>query len=128
MPLTGQAKRDYQLAWIQRRRDDWIAENGPCARCGSQEDLQVDHIDPATKSMNPARIWSLSAAKREAELVKCQVLCGACHREKTQVELSFIPEHGTRARYARKDEYKCRCPLCRAANAEYEARRRHALA
>lgn len=74
--------------------------------------LEVDHIDPTTKSMNPRSIWSRTASVREAELVKCQVLCKTCHDEKTIA--SYTPaEHGTVSRYGGK--YQCRCTECREA-------------
>lgn len=117
-------KREYQLEWIKKRRDSWLIENGPCILCNSWENLEVDHIDPSTKSIEPARIWSLSAPKRTLELSKCQVLCDKCHLEKTRSELAYIPPHGTRARYSRKDEHKCRCSLCREASSQYERIRR----
>lgn len=86
--------RTYQLAWIKRRRDGWIAEHGPCARCGSWDRPEVDHVDRSTKVMTPAKIWSLSPEnpKRIAELAKCQVLCHYCHQEKTNAEMAFL--HG----------------------------------
>lgn len=127
MPLTGQAKRDYQLAWIKKRRDAWIKENGPCAHCGSSKDPHVDHVDPKSKLLNPAGIWGLTAARRSVELAKCQVLCRPCHEAKSAAEARSLPPHGTKARYSRKDEYRCRCGLCRTAAARYERERRRAL-
>jgi hypothetical protein len=120
-------QRAYQLAWIKRRRDEWIAEHGPCAQCGSWERPEVDHVDRATKTMEPAKIWSLSAAKRAAELAKCQVLCEDCHLEKTRAERAFLPPHGTKARYSRHDGKQCRCQLCRDAAARYSRERRAQL-
>jgi 5-methylcytosine-specific restriction endonuclease McrA len=122
--LSGDAKRKYQLQWIRQRRDEWINANGPCASCGSTQMLEVDHIDPASKELEPAGIWSRRAEVREAELAKCQVLCIDCHSKKTANEKTCIPPHGTRARYARKDAARCRCSDCRAASAAYERVRR----
>lgn len=86
--------RTYQLTWIKRRRDEWIAEHGPCARCGSWDRPEVDHIDRSTKVLTPAKIWSLSPEnpRRIAELAKCQVLCHRCHQEKTNAEMASL--HG----------------------------------
>jgi hypothetical protein len=118
-------QRAWQAKWIARRRAEWIAENGPCAVCGNTENLEVDHIDPAAKTMNPAMVWSLSAAKRAAELAKCQVLCSDCHLEKTLREKAKPPPqpHGTKARYSRRGG-GCRCELCRAAAKQYDRERR----
>jgi 5-methylcytosine-specific restriction endonuclease McrA len=127
MGYTGDAKRAYQRAWMARRRDGWIRENGPCAWCGSEEQLEVDHIDPGTKLIQPRDIWSRRADVRAGELAKCQVLCRQCHIEKSAAEKAYVSPHGLRARYARKDENKCRCEECRQANAEYENARRNGV-
>jgi hypothetical protein len=59
-----------------------------CVRCGSTEDLELDHIDPSTKhseSKNTSGlIWSWCTERREAELAKCQILCKSCHLTKTR--------------------------------------------
>lgn len=85
MPLTGEAKREYQRLWIARRRQDWLNENSPCSLCGGTENLEVDHIDASTKEVETAGLWSLSLSnpKRIAELAKCRVLCHSCHIKKT---------------------------------------------
>jgi hypothetical protein len=71
----------------------WLAENGPCQRCASWEKPTIDHIDPATKDPElrrhgggTQRIWYWSNLRRDRELAKCQVLCEACHRKKSQME------------------------------------------
>lgn len=66
------------------RRERWLRENGPCQHCGSWENLEVDHIDPATKDAHTSSIWSWpDPARRASELAKCQVLCAPCHQRKT---------------------------------------------
>lgn len=85
---TKKIQAEYQLRWIKQRRQDWVDEHGPCAKCGSLKDLEVDHIDPKLKLTNVAQVWgmSLTNPKRIAELAKCQVLCGSCHLVKTAGE------------------------------------------
>jgi 5-methylcytosine-specific restriction endonuclease McrA len=78
--------RNYQREWMRKRRQAWIDENGPCKHCGSTEKLEVDHINPRFKKLNPHGIWSLCEAKRKKELAKCQVLCKSCHLVKTLAE------------------------------------------
>lgn len=71
----------------QRRlaiKKQWIQDNGPCRHCGSWERLELDHIDRSTKVTH--QIHRLSKVKREAELLKCQVLCHPCHFKKTRAE------------------------------------------
>ncbi len=59
---------------------------GKCARCSKTEDLQIDHIDRAKKTMNVNRMAYVSAARRMEELKNCQLLCGSCHTNKTVKE------------------------------------------
>lgn len=82
----------YQLAWIKQRRLDWIRENGPCARCGTWENLEVDHRDARDKLYNVTVLWSLALnnPKRIVELAKCQVLCESCHQWKTKARKEYI--------------------------------------
>lgn len=84
MTLIGDAKREYQRKHLEARRAEWIDENGPCAKCGSDSSLEIDHKDSKTKEYFVGRIWSASKARREAELAKCQVLCHDCHIQKTR--------------------------------------------
>jgi hypothetical protein len=70
---------------MKRRREEWVLEHGPCVRCGSWEDLEIDHKDHEQKLFNVSGLWSLAAnnPRRIAELAKCQVLCHVCHVAKT---------------------------------------------
>ncbi len=81
-------QKAFQNEWVKNRRLEWIKENGPCARCGSDKDLEVDHIDPRIKVTH--RVWSSAAAKRDKELKKCQVLCEKCHKEKTTIDRYIV--------------------------------------
>ena len=72
-------------AFKRSRRADWFAQNGPCARCGSRDNLELDHIARANKVSH--RIFDLGDERREAELTKCQVLCHRCHVTKTNGEM-----------------------------------------
>jgi hypothetical protein len=54
---------------------------GSCAWCGSTENLQWDHIDPATKEFDISYMCA-SKFKRQRiidEIKKCRVLCGSCN-------------------------------------------------
>jgi hypothetical protein len=99
------------------RRAKWISENGPCANCGSWDSLEVDHVDPESKSFNISRCWTLGGTKLQAELSKCQVLCHECHLLKTRKERTVVPPHGNRRRY--KPPYRCRCGLCKLSQSDY---------
>lgn len=89
MPYKDKAEQyRYQEQWRKRRRDEWFAANGPCVKCGSCNDLELDHENPATKVSH--RIWSWCREKREAELKKCRPMCSKCHLEKTKVDLRVM--------------------------------------
>jgi 5-methylcytosine-specific restriction endonuclease McrA len=77
--------RAYKRQWVSARRAEYFAGKA-CAKCESTERLELDHIDPATKEHHA--VWSWTKARRDAELQKCQALCHACHKAKTNHENS----------------------------------------
>lgn len=79
---------------------------GKCAKCGTTENLEIDHIDRRTKSVNVTRFCSMSREKFLAELPLCQLLCEEHHREKTSAEQS-VPHGG-----GLTGKKNCRCELC----------------
>ena len=79
------AVRQYQLVWVWRRRLSWILENGPCAWCGSVNDLSVSFRSPDAKTVKVASIWSRSDERRKEILANCEVLCSECHRRKLAI-------------------------------------------
>lgn len=95
----------YQRTWQKRRRMEWLSGQ-TCAHCGSDKNLEVDHIDPSNKISH--RIWSWKLSRRLEELRKCQVLCRQCHKFKSIAEKGLGNKHGSR--YSRG----CRCEICTA--------------
>ena len=65
---------------------------GKCVECGSTETLEFDHIDPSTKSFNISGGYHKPREVLEEELSKCQLLCKACHIEKTKKDNKFRPK------------------------------------
>lgn len=59
---------------------------GKCAECGSTEELEFDHVDPAMKRFDLMRDWSVAWQRWHDELEKCQLLCHDDHAEKTARE------------------------------------------
>jgi 5-methylcytosine-specific restriction endonuclease McrA len=110
MPFSNPTKKlEYQREWYAARRLKGIELlGGKCAQCGATEDLELDHIDPATKFTH--RIWSYSWVRINEELAKCQLLCVPCHFQKT---LAFISTAGgmwaTRKNHHKKG---CGCQSC----------------
>ncbi len=100
--------REYQLERYHRLRAEALEMlGGQCVVCDSVEDLQIDHIDPSTKEFSVSKLRP-SRERWLAELTKCQILCGDCHRLKTVSE-QRDDTHGTWGPYNRG----CRCDLCR---------------
>lgn len=106
-------QREYQKNWKAKRRQEWLASHGSCAKCGSWESLEIDHIDPKQKVSH--KIWTWSKERMETELLKCQVLCHNCHIAKTSNEHRKPVRHGTHTAYASG----CRCLSCRQGHREY---------
>lgn len=94
---TKEEQRRYQCEWVKRRRRAWIMDNGPCALCGSWDELEVDHTVNLSKGIPTANIWSLSPTNpvRLRELAKCRVLCRPCHLEKTKTTDVLYRVRGT---------------------------------
>jgi hypothetical protein len=111
---TTRYMRGYMAARYAARRQmalDFLGN--ACAACGSVEELEIDHIDRATKIINIAKIILAKNEKLFAELVKCQALCPEHHGEKTSQEMG-VP-HGGGARGKRG----CPCDLCKEAARRY---------
>jgi 5-methylcytosine-specific restriction endonuclease McrA len=104
----------YCAEKCKQKRQFWLDVNGPCVRCGSSVDLEVDHINPSEKDDH--KIWSWTPVRRDAELVKCQVLCHKCHAEKTRGDGSHgETNHGKLGMYQKNG---CRCLRCCLAKSE----------
>ena len=116
---TKEAQREYQRLWMKKRRDGYLLGKA-CARCGSFDNLEIDHINRDTKSpilkkLHTGSLWSWSESRRLAELEKCQILCTDCHKKKTHEDMGWGLKHGTAHAYK---HYKCRCDLCTKANTD----------
>lgn len=95
---------------------------GVCIDCGTIDDLEISHNDPAVKSFDILNQWSRVNKNWDAlvlpELDKCSLRCHRCHL--IYDEKRPDPLHGTHNMYL---TYKCRCDLCREAEAEYNRKR-----
>ncbi len=113
----------------KERRKAWFTGRS-CSKCGSREDLVLDHIQRLNWSKRgrsrPSQVlWEWGEPRRQDELAKCQVLCKKCHSKKTGQEHrdARVPRHGTDGEYRK---HGCRCRPCKdahtAANRRYTAR------
>jgi hypothetical protein len=130
------AERAKLAAYRAKRRAECIAYlGGKCVQCGSTDELDIDHIDPSTKSFKISNRLNSRWSILEPELRKCQLLCRPCHIVKTEPESRFAAamlragrragsrgkavafwQHGTYSGY----KHACRCEPCRAAFSAYE--------
>lgn len=123
-------KRREEINRYHKRRAEIMDKlGGECALCGTKEDLEVDHINPELKSFGIAKKWSAAPEKLDAELAKCQLLCGPCHRDKTIQEEHWRSNpqcqsrliHGSVWTYKR---HKCRCEVCVSSYAKHKETKR----
>jgi hypothetical protein len=91
---------------------------GRCVKCGTTENLEIDHIDPKKKSFTLAgNMHTKPVAAVKRELRKCQLLCETCHMVKTIAERGHKPAKGT---HGTLSSYRyCKCELCTAAHSKY---------
>lgn len=70
---------------VKRRADAKAHLGGVCKVCGTDRDLQFDHIDPMTKvaAIANAIAWHWSWERLLVELAKCQLLCRPHHLKKS---------------------------------------------
>ncbi len=116
-----EAQREFQRAWMSKRRASYIVTYGGCCiACGATDNLEFHHRDRGTKTEH--KIWSWNPKRIEKELKKCDLLCHGCHHKETAKERGYYKApHGTLSAYK---DYGCRCKDCRFANATYEHNRR----
>jgi 5-methylcytosine-specific restriction endonuclease McrA len=111
VPQTREQYNEYMRVYMLNRYHERRAEaleklGGACAICGSKVSLEIDHIDPKTKSFDVGKLWSVSKARYLSELEKCQLLCKVHHLRKSGDELA-VPHGG-----GLTGKRNCRCTLC----------------
>ena len=115
--------KKYMLDRYKRRKLEATSLLGSiCNMCGSEKDLEFDHIDKNTKKYTIANIWSYSEKKFWDEIKKCQLLCSSCHDLKTNEDLgkqNAKNMHGTISSYR-----YCKCELCKKAKSDYSRKMR----
>lgn len=116
--------REYSRRWKARRKAEFFADK-VCEECGTDEDLQVDHIIPRRGSKY-RQVWLMSKSQMDEEMKLCQILCRTHHAEKTirdmEITHGFKPyTHGTFAMYHR---HKCRCEPCKTFYSKWQAKYR----
>lgn len=106
--------REYNLTRYHRLRLEYIEQlGGQCTVCGSTEQLEFDHIDPSTKTIDVGKLLNVSKVVREAELKKCQLLCKPHHIEKSRREREVVHGGGL------SGKKNCPCGPCKDRKAQY---------
>ena len=92
---------------------------GRCFKCGATDKLEFHHIDRDSKRTNVGMMLHYSMESLSEELRKCILLCTVCHHAESNLERGLSPlVHGSYGMYR---DRRCRCDLCRAANAKHSA-------
>lgn len=106
--------RQYLAKRYAGRRAAAVASlGGACAICGATEGLEMDHVDPSTKTASIAKLILAKPERLREELAKCQLLCKGCHGAKTSLQRG-VPHGG-----GKKGKHNCPCNLCREARRLY---------
>ena len=120
-------EKEYNDTLYQRHKDMCFSVlGGVCKSCGSIKELEIDHIDPTTKTMRLGLVYGKIKLKEVLEeLKKCQLLCHKCHKEKTSKEnsermLAIGFKHGTMYGWMKK---KCSCTECTQAKRDFHTKR-----
>jgi hypothetical protein len=109
--------RVYMAARYHRRRAMAIALlGGKCVECGTTENLELDHIDPASKTFYVGG-RTVSEARYLEELKLCQLLCTHHHKVKTAKARSV--EHGG----GLSGKRNCKCDPCKGRRNVYQKHR-----
>lgn len=141
MPRPPASDRDAYNAYMREyKRKQYVRLKGraisllggKCVRCGTTSNLQIDHIDPRTKSFEVNHVQSHSWTAVAEELGKCQLLCVPHHKMKTLSERGQSPAtgvHGTVSGYRYCGPPKCgACKEAKRNVPSYKSRRLSSVA
>lgn len=111
--------RRYMLARYHRRRAQIIEQLGSkCNRCGSTDNLEIDHRDARKKGFDIGkRLAGIAEAKLVEEVKKCQLLCRTCHEDKSIIDTGKVRAKGTHGTLSAFNH--CKCEQCKKAKADY---------
>lgn len=128
--MNRQQYLTYITEYQQHRREERrvYAVNklgGVCVNCGTDKDLEFDHIVPIRIRKGNRRISELLTAsikRLDKELELCQLLCNVCHKYKSAFEdrTHGSLRHGT---HASLKYCKPRCTKCETFQRNYNNER-----
>ena len=101
----------WKRHYIKRRSKVLEMLGGQCVNCQSKDQLEIDHVDPETKSFSIGEVITHSWQKIEPELKKCQLLCRSCHQIKSETDGSLNKLARSFHKYVRDEEGKFKKPI-----------------
>jgi hypothetical protein len=79
--------REYMRKRLNRIRAEAIEQRGgKCERCGSTDHLKFKYIKQNNKDVRVSQLWSLAREYLEAQLLRCELLCDSCAKNKKHLE------------------------------------------
>lgn len=126
MSYEPEKNKEYlRLRYLQSRREIFALIGERCAICGSEDSLEVDHIDWRQKSMEmPGVITKGNRESVHEELKKCQALCKRHHSEKTIRDRSEMRHKNvTHGKMYAWMKMKCQCEECNQARSKWNSDR-----
>lgn len=109
--MTATNMKVYMAERRKSRRAKLVdMAGGKCVECGSDDNLEFDHINPEQKTFNLSGCYLDKAwSKIIEEFEKCQLLCKDCHYQKSvNSDWSKVVDHGGGLTGKRG----CYCELC----------------
>jgi len=99
-----------QLKSYYTRKQEFIKIlGGKCVQCGTDKNLEFDHMSKKDKSFCITDKMCYSKKVLLEEIKKCQLLCNSCHLLKNKID-NGEAKHGSISMYR---HHKCRCEDCR---------------
>lgn len=115
-------RKSYDMNRYYSRRTQFIELLGSkCIDCGSDKDLQFDHVDPSSKVFDVSRNMFRPIEVLLLELKKCVLRCKTCHRLKSNDESSVVHGEGL------SGKKNCKCIPCRNRKSEYNRHYKQAM-
>lgn len=118
MPYSLEKKLEWAKNVRETRRRIIVSMlGGKCIWCGTDNNLELHHLDGTKKSDNVSRMLTGSIDRFILEIDKCIRLCSKCHH----AAHGRVATHGSLYMYTRKN---CRCTPCRKNWNEYHVLRK----
>lgn len=81
--------RSFNRERMARIRREWLTKHGPCAECGSPDNLELHYVGMGKANH---RVFSYTPSRRDALLKDYQVLCHRCRDDRTSVPVETRAE------------------------------------